>query len=80
MNAETIFRILLPVLLVAFATHLGYYVRRHGTEQNTLKKREEGLASRVAGALGLFFKPTETAPVLTDGDRKVATTKEAYHE
>jgi len=50
---ETIFRILLPVLIIAFAAHRGYYVRREGKEQDTLKKREEGLASKVAGIFGL---------------------------
>lgn len=34
--------------------HRGYYVRKHGSEQNTLKKREEGLPSRIAGILGLL--------------------------
>ncbi|MDQ2691850.1 MAG: isoprenylcysteine carboxylmethyltransferase family protein [Chloroflexota bacterium] len=54
MNSETIFRILLPLVLVSFAMHRGYYVRKHGSEQNTLKKREEGLPSRIAGILGLL--------------------------
>lgn len=53
MNTETVFRIILPVLLIAFAAHRGYYVHKHGREENTLKKREEGLASRIAGLLGL---------------------------
>jgi protein-S-isoprenylcysteine O-methyltransferase Ste14 len=50
---ETIFRIILPLLILAFAAHRGYYVRKHGEEQNTLKKREEGLVSRIAGLLGM---------------------------
>lgn len=50
---ETLFRIILPLLLLAFAAHRGYYVRRHGEEKNTLKKREEGLASKIAGILGI---------------------------
>lgn len=50
---ETLFRIILPVLLLAFAAHRGYYVRRHGEEKNTVKKREEGLASKIAGILGI---------------------------
>jgi protein-S-isoprenylcysteine O-methyltransferase Ste14 len=53
MNTETSFRILLPVLLVGFALHRGYYVRKHGKEENTLKKREEGWDSRAAAVLGL---------------------------
>ena len=51
---ETIFRILLPVLIISFALHRGYYVRKHGGEKNTLKKREEGLVSKVAGLLGIL--------------------------
>lgn len=50
---ETIFRIILPIFIVAFAAHRGYYVRKHGSEENTLKKRENGLASKLAGILGL---------------------------
>jgi protein-S-isoprenylcysteine O-methyltransferase Ste14 len=53
METETTFRILLPTLIIAFAMHRGYYVRKHGAEQNTLKKREGGLTSRIAGLLGL---------------------------
>jgi protein-S-isoprenylcysteine O-methyltransferase Ste14 len=51
---ETIFRILLPVLILAFALHRGYYVRKHGKEENTLKKRAEGWDSRVANVFGLI--------------------------
>src|SRR5919108_6517133 len=51
---ETIFRIILPAVMVAFALHRGYYVRKHGEEQNTLKQREEGLAAKIAGILGLL--------------------------
>jgi protein-S-isoprenylcysteine O-methyltransferase Ste14 len=51
---ETIFRILVPGLILAFAAHRGYYVRKHGAEENTLKKRDEGLASKLAGMLGLI--------------------------
>ncbi|HSL31636.1 MAG TPA: isoprenylcysteine carboxylmethyltransferase family protein [Anaerolineales bacterium] len=54
MNNEAILRILLPLLLVTFAMHRGYYVRKHGPEQDTLKKREEGWTSRIAGILGLL--------------------------
>jgi protein-S-isoprenylcysteine O-methyltransferase Ste14 len=54
METETIFRIILPVLILSFAVHRGYYVRKHGEEQNTLKKREEGLASKLAGLLGVI--------------------------
>lgn len=54
METPTIFRILLPVLLLAFAVHRGYYVRKHGPEHDSLKQRQEGLASRLAGLLGLI--------------------------
>ena len=54
METEIVFRIILPVLIISFALHRGYYVRKHGGEQNTLKKREEGLVSKVAGLLGML--------------------------
>jgi protein-S-isoprenylcysteine O-methyltransferase Ste14 len=54
MQTQTIFQILLPLLIVGFAVHRGYYVRKHGQEQNTLKKREEGLPSKIAGILGMI--------------------------
>ena len=54
METETIFRIIVPVLIMSFAMHRGYYVRKHGREENTLKKREEGLVSKIAGTLGLI--------------------------
>jgi len=54
METETIFRILLPVLIVAFAAHRGYYVKNYSKpEEATVKKREEGLASKIAGLLGM---------------------------
>jgi protein-S-isoprenylcysteine O-methyltransferase Ste14 len=53
MEADFFFRILSPLLIIAFVAHRGYYVRKHGNEENTLKKREEGWASKVAGLLGL---------------------------
>jgi protein-S-isoprenylcysteine O-methyltransferase Ste14 len=51
---ETIFRMILPALIIAFAVHRGFYVRKHGQEKNTLKKREEGLISKIAGVLGMI--------------------------
>jgi protein-S-isoprenylcysteine O-methyltransferase Ste14 len=51
---EAPFRLLLPALIIAFAAHRGYYVRKQGKEENTLKKREEGLASKIAGVFGLI--------------------------
>ncbi len=54
METETIFRIILPLLITFFAVHRGYYIRKHGEERNTLKKREQGLTSRLAGLLGMI--------------------------
>jgi protein-S-isoprenylcysteine O-methyltransferase Ste14 len=52
---ETIFRIILPVLIITFAVHRGYYVKnRSQPEVVTLKKRQEGIASKVSGVLGLI--------------------------
>src|SRR3990172_1486143 len=54
MQTETIFRIILPMLIIGFALHRGYYVNnRSAPEATTVKKREEGVASGVAGLLGL---------------------------
>ncbi len=51
---ETIFRIILPILIVAFIAHRGYYTKKHSaSENNTLKKREEGVVSKIAGLLGM---------------------------
>ena len=55
MEAEIFFRGLVPVLLIGFAAHRGYYVKTHSKPKDaTLKKREEGLASKVAGLLGII--------------------------
>ncbi len=54
MNTETTFRIIIPALIVAFVAHRGYYVRKHGKEENTLKKREEGTVTWFAGILGVI--------------------------
>ncbi len=40
--------------MITFVAHRGYYVRKHGKEQNTLKKREEGTVTRLAGILGVI--------------------------
>lgn len=50
---ENIFRVILPLVVLGFAAHRGYYVRKQGKEENTLKKREESWISKVAGVLGL---------------------------
>jgi len=55
METETFFRILLPLLIVAFVLHRGYYVKNHSKpEDATLKKREEGAVSKIAGLLGML--------------------------
>lgn len=54
MQTQTIFRILLPLLIITFALHRGYYVRKHGKEENSLKQRKEGRASQIAWILGLI--------------------------
>jgi len=54
MEAETIFRVTVPGMIIAFALHRGYYVKTHSKpEEATLQKREEGPVSKVAGLLGL---------------------------
>ena len=55
MNTETIFRIILPLLIIGFALHRGYYVKYHSKpEDATVKKREEGIVSKFAGLLGML--------------------------
>lgn len=54
METENIFRILLPVLIIGFALHRGYYVKFHSKpEDTTVKKREEGILSKIAGLFGM---------------------------
>jgi len=54
METQTIFRIILPILIVAFIAHRGYYTKKSAKpEKDTLKKREEGIASKIAGLLGM---------------------------
>jgi protein-S-isoprenylcysteine O-methyltransferase Ste14 len=67
MEMETIFRILSPLLILAFVLHRGYYVRMHGEEKNTLKKREEGWISWLAGSLGLVGFTALIAYVIQPG-------------
>jgi protein-S-isoprenylcysteine O-methyltransferase Ste14 len=55
METETLFRIILPALIIAFAAHRGYYVKNHSqSEDATLKQREEGIASKIGGLLGVI--------------------------
>jgi protein-S-isoprenylcysteine O-methyltransferase Ste14 len=65
METETIFRILLPSLIVGFMLHRGYYVKNHTKpDEATVKQREEGMASRLAGLLGLVGSLTMIAYVI----------------
>ena len=55
MQTENIFRIVLPVLILAFIAHRGYYTKRAARpEKDTLKKREEGLSTKFAEGLSLI--------------------------
>src|SRR5687767_5550258 len=55
MNTETIFRIILPTLILAFVAHRGYYTKKSARlENDTLKKREEGLVTKLAEVLSLI--------------------------
>jgi len=55
MDSEMLFRIILPALIIAFAIHRGYYVKNHSQPDNvTLRKRQEGIASKVSGVLGVI--------------------------
>jgi protein-S-isoprenylcysteine O-methyltransferase Ste14 len=64
MDTQTTFRIILPALLVLFVIHRGYYVRRHSRpEDQTLKRRKEGIASTIAGLLSLVGFVTIIAQV-----------------
>jgi len=55
MENETVFRIFLPALLIAFVIHRGYYTRKYGEAATggTLKKRDEGLANKLAALFAL---------------------------
>jgi protein-S-isoprenylcysteine O-methyltransferase Ste14 len=55
MESETPFRIILPLLLIAFIAHRGYYTKKYReADGDTLKKRDEGPATKVAGLLGMI--------------------------
>jgi protein-S-isoprenylcysteine O-methyltransferase Ste14 len=55
MQNEFTFRILLFIVIVAFIVHRGYYTRKNtASDENTLKMREEGLATRMAGILSMI--------------------------
>lgn len=68
METETIFRIILPVLIISFAAHRGYYVKYHSKpEDATLKQREEGIVSKLAGLLGMIGFIALVAYVINPG-------------
>ena len=55
MQTENIFRILLPLLIIAFIAHRGYYTKKSARPENdTLKKREEGFVTKLAQVLSLI--------------------------
>ena len=54
MENQTIFRIILPVLIIVFALHRGYYVKNESQpEALTLKKCEESTSSKASRLLGV---------------------------
>ena len=54
METEAIFRVILPILIITFAAHRGHYVKYHSKpEDATVKQREEGIISKLAGLLGM---------------------------
>jgi len=68
METTTIFRIILPMLIIAFVAHRGYYIKKHSrTDDDTLKKREEGVASKLAGLLGVIGFLATIAYVINPG-------------
>lgn len=55
METATIFRVILPVLILAFMAHRGYYTRKFAEPQHdTLKKRDEGPGTKLAGLFGII--------------------------
>lgn len=52
---ENLFRVILPMLILAFVAHRGYYIKKHSKpNEETLEQREEGSASKLASFLGLL--------------------------
>lgn len=50
-----IFRVILPIIVVAFAAHRGYYIKKHTRpDAETVKEREEGTASKIASLLAML--------------------------
>jgi len=68
METDTILRMILPLLIFSFVAHRGYYVRNHSRpDEVTLKKREEGIVSRIAGLLGMLGFAAMLAYVIHPG-------------
>ena len=68
MQTENIFRVILPVLIVAFIAHRGYYTKKSARPENdTLKKREEGSVTKLAEVLSLIGFVAMIAYVLNPG-------------
>lgn len=68
MQTENIFRIVLPVLIVAFIAHRGYYTKKVARPENdTVKKREEGSVTKVAEVLSLIGFVAMIAYVINPG-------------
>jgi len=68
MEPATTFRIILPLLILAFVAHRGYYINKNTRpEDDTLKKREEGVASKLAGILSVLGFLNTIAFVINPG-------------
>ena len=68
METTITFRILLPILILAFVTHRGYYVKKHTRpEGETLKQREEDVVSKLAGLLGMIGLLATLAFIINPG-------------
>ena len=64
METQTLFRIILPTLIVLFVIHRGYYVGRHSKpETETVKRREEDAISKFAALLSVIGFVTIAAHV-----------------
>lgn len=64
METQTLFRIILPTLIVLFVIHRGYYVGRHSKpETETVKRREEDAISKFAALLSVVGFVTIAAHV-----------------
>lgn len=68
MQTETLFRIILPILILGFAAHRGYHVRNYSQPSDvTLKERREGSAPKFAILLGVAAFISLAAYVISPG-------------